>query len=282
MKTILGTVATYATKAKHLEMLSIDQIRSGSGHTVHTYTELISKLAEVAFSNPELVLLMRGQVRDYLEGGATTLFPTMYRSPKDGDRYYAIELRARYERLQRCEKSLYRVLRDTDFWDRVGRNNLARWAILQHYDVCPTPLLDVTHSPLVACSFARLGSDTSKGSHIYLYVLGVPQISGAVTVSPAQALQVVRLSSVCPPETLRPYFQEGYLMGTYPPVDTLDDKMRYKRSEMDCAQRLVAKFRIPKAAEFWNEGYSPLPETAVYPEERGDLCSKLAKLKEQK
>jgi hypothetical protein len=282
MKAIPGKVASFAPGKNRLEMLSVDQIQSNVGHTARTYSDLISKLAQLAFANPEFVLLMRGQSSDHKEGSKTTLLPTMYRMPPHGDYFYAIELKHRYERLQERERQLYEVLHDTDYWDRVGRSELARWAILQHYDICPTPLLDVTHSALVACSFAFLESTIGRGRHFYLYVLGVPQINGAITVSSSHALQVVRLSSVCPPATLRPYFQEGYLMGTYPSVDTLDEKMRYARSEMDCAQRLVAKFKISNSKQFWDAGFQKLPGSAVYPDEQGELCSKIAQLKEQR
>ena len=68
---------------------------------------------------------------------------------------------------------------------------------------------------------------------------------------------------------------------SYPSVDTLDVKMRYARSEMDCARRLVAKFKIPRTKGFWTQGFQKLREQALYPEEGGRLCSKIARLKEQ-
>lgn len=150
MKTILGQVASFARSGKKIEMLSVDDIRSAEGNEVRTYSELVYKLAQLAFENPELVLLMRGQARDYREHGKTTLFPTMFRMPASGSDFYVRDLHGRYEQVRRRENQLFNVLRDTPFWDRVGRNELARWAILQHYEVCPSPLLDVTHSALVA------------------------------------------------------------------------------------------------------------------------------------
>ena len=281
MKAILGNIETFASGGHDLMALSVDQIRSDEGHKVQHYSELISKLAQLAFVNPDFVLLMRGQSRDYMENGKTTLFPTMYRTPTHSDDFYAMELRLRYERLRNCERHLYEALRYTAYWDRVGRSELARWAILQHYEVCPTPLMDLTHSALVACSFAFLGGAKSGVNHYYLYVIGVHQINGAITVAANHALQVVRLSGVCPPETLRPYFQEGYLIGTYPSVDTLDEKMRSARSEMDCAQRLIAKFKVSTASSFWDQGFINLPSSALYPDESGQICSKLSELKQK-
>ena len=49
-----------------------------------------------------------------------------------------------------------------------------------------------------------------------LYVIGVPNISGAISASAEAVLQVVRLSSVCPPSAVRPNVQDDYLVGEYP------------------------------------------------------------------
>jgi hypothetical protein len=280
MEPIYQNVQSFKPGSNELIPLTVDQIRAQSGHLVNTYSELISKLARLAFANPELVLLLRGQRREYREAGKTTIFPTMYRQPGNGNAMYGYQLKQRYEELRQKEDSLCQLFEyDSTYRNRVGRSELARWAILQHYEVCPTPLLDVTHSALVASSFAFLESSANPAKSYFIYVLGLPQISGSVTVASAQALQVVRLSSVCPPETLRPYFQEGYLMGTYPSVDTLDEKLRYGRDEMDCARRLVAKFRIPTHRRFWDQGFQTLPACAVYPEETSPLIARIKALK---
>jgi hypothetical protein len=162
---------------------------------------------------------------------------------------------------------------------RVGRDQLARWAIIQHYDVGKTPLLDVTQSPLVACSFAFLESQQQNASHFYFYVLGVPQISGAITISPTAELQIVRLNSVCPPDTMRPHFQEGYLVCTYPTVDSYEKMSAYTREEMDCAQRLIAKFRVVANESFWGTSFRRLDRTALYPTETSGLCTALDNLR---
>jgi hypothetical protein len=91
-----------------------------------------------------------------------------------------------------------------DGYQRVG--TCSGWAILQHYEVCDTPLLDVTNSLRVAASFAT-NNPAAEGP--VLYVLGVPSLSGSITASSEQGLQIIRLSSICPPEARRPYFQEG-------------------------------------------------------------------------
>lgn len=273
MNKISHPIRTFIGNSNRMITASVADVRQNKACKVRTYSQLISKLAHLAYENPDLLLLMRGQAKDYGERGITTLYPSIYRMPSDPESYNH-KLAERYATLSTKERALYESLQRTRYADRVARSELARWAILQHYEVCPTPLLDVTHSALVACSFAFLGE--SKSGYYHLFVLGVPQISGSITVSAAQAIQIVRLSGVCPPETLRPYYQEGYLIGSYPSVVNFDEKKYYRRDEMDCAVRLVAKFRISTAPSFWDQGYQHLPQSAVYPTEHSDLAIAIA------
>ncbi len=79
----------------------------------------------------------------------------------------------------------------------------------------------------------------------------------------------VRLLSICPPDALRPYYQEGYL------VATEDLKFEYdNKSDLDFNRRLIAKFRIPTDASFWGKGFSRIPKSALYPgkDRVGELC----------
>src|SRR5206468_364868 len=120
---------------------------------------------------------------------------------------------------------------------RLKRHRVLRWAILQHYEVCLTPLLDVTHSLRIAASFASI----NMPDKVYLFVLGVPNLSGAVTASAESGLQIIRLSSVCPPSAVRPHIQEGYLLGEYPEMAEFEQKANYFHYEIDFGRRLVAK-----------------------------------------
>jgi hypothetical protein len=116
-------------------------------------------------------------------------------------------LRRRFDLLARAERELVRRYVDHGFLGRENlmRQQILRWSILQHYEVCRTPLLDVTHSLRIAASFASDGA----GDEAFIFVLGVPNLSGAVTASAEAGLQIVRLSSVCPPAAVRPHIQEG-------------------------------------------------------------------------
>ncbi len=280
MERIRHKVSSYPKSKGKIEVTFPKVIRKSPGHIVKTYRDLIKKLAELAFENPEFVLFMRGQNKDFCADTGTTLFPTMYRDSlgsETSDKFYYWELKDRYEELEKKERMLYKLF-GVHYRKRVSRSKMLRWAILQHYEICPTPLLDVTQSARVAASFAFEGALSSR-DYVYLYVLGLPQIHGSITVVSEQALQIVRLTSVCPPTTLRPYFQEGYLLGTYPPVDTLFEKGRYARSEMDCANRLIAKFRLKKVG-FWDDEFQPLGNSALYPEESNSVNQKILELRQ--
>jgi hypothetical protein len=255
---------------------TVKQVRKNRGVRVSTYRELVEKVAELAFANPEFVLLFRGQTRDFPERGLTTLFPSMFRFGSD-PKMYGFQLRERYEVLQRKEKALINRFR-RQYNKRFSRNSLLRWTILQHYEICPTPLLDVTQSLHVAASFAFVGAPEDDGES-FLYVLALPQISGSVTVVSDQSLQILRLSSVCPPTTLRPYFQEGYLIGTFPVLDSINEKMEYRRSEVDCANRLIAKFRLRRNG-FWGSGFNPLTDEALYPDENHPFNRRIGELRD--
>jgi hypothetical protein len=244
-------------------------IRGGSGHFVETYFQLAKKVAELQFRNREHVLLFRGQKEDFL----TSKYNSMLKASifrLDGKKVptqAAIE--ARFDRLRAAERELSRLYSDAKLLglDRLKRQRILRWSILQHYEVCSTPLLDVTHSLRIAASFASSRNGTEQA---YLFAFGVPNLSGAVTASSEAGLQIVRLSSACPPDAVRPHIQEGYLLGEYPEISDYGQHAHYPYFEMDFGRRLVAKFRFnPKT--FWSsKNYPPAPDGALYPGEHRD------------
>jgi FRG domain len=245
------------------------KIRAGEGHTASTYFELAMKVAELQFLNREHVLLFRGQNNDYKSSkGNTMLKASLFRLSGKRLPHDKI-LQARFQRLNAAEASLVRLYRQAKFRgvDRLARHRTIRWAILQHYDVCRTPLLDVSQSLRISASFAS-GAKTTGDA--YLYVLGVPNLSGAVTASSEAGLQILRLSSACPPEAVRPHVQEGYLLGEYPEVADFDQNSRYSYYEMDFGRRLVAKFKL-KLENFWHStNFPPASVEALYPKEHRD------------
>ena len=117
-----------------------------------TYNDLIRMVAALASANPEYRLLFRGQTRDYcclFEG--SYIIPSIYRLNLKGSRKQGL-FDAAIERLNEAELTLSCIV-PFDIRDRL-RRKVERWAVLQHYEVCATPLLDMTSSLAVACWFA--------------------------------------------------------------------------------------------------------------------------------
>ena len=159
----------------------------------------------------------------------------------------------------------------------MQRQRILRWAILQHYTICDTPLLDVSQSLRVAASFASYRNNRQA----YLYALGVPHLSGAITASAEAGLQTVRLSSVCPPTAVRPHIQEGFLIGEYPDLADAEQKINYQESEIDFGLRLLAKFRFDPE-NFWHrDGFPKVGETALYPDRSDTFFAIAADIKSQ-
>lgn len=251
-------------------------VRSSSGFEVRNFMDLATKVAELQYQNRDYVLLFRGQSGDFRNSSNyTSLKSTLMRASKSTKVPTAAALATRFEKLERAESELVNQYDLEDFpgKSRLKRQKILRWSILQHYEVCQTPLLDVTHSLRIAASFA---SKDAK-DEAFLFVLGVPHISGAITASAEAGLQIVRLSSVCPPTAIRPHIQEGYLLGEYPDLSGVEQKQYYSHSEMDFGRRLIAKFRF-RPETFWEKsGYFPrIPPEALYPGSSNDPLLRLA------
>ena len=252
------------------------EARTSRGHKVSNYVDLAGKIAELQFRNRDFVLFFRGQIHDHKNAnGLSTLEPSIFRSK--GMNYDLNALQQRFESLKDAERSLADGFRDLDLigLDELQRYRIIRWSILQHYEIHETPLIDVTQSLRIAASFA---SDDNETGEAFVYVLGVPNISGAISASAEAGLQIVRLSSICPPSAMRPHFQEGYLLGEYPEIDSYDQKQLYGLPEIDFGRRMVAKFRFnPK--EFWTKSgqFQVIGKKALYPRASQDPLFALAK-----
>lgn len=235
---------------------------------VRTFRVLVTHVARLAYANPSELLFFRGQNKDYQsKAGGTTLYPTIYR----GDQLASRELRHRFDMLDQAAKLLVDRIEEKKFdgHQELRKKRYIQWSVLQHYEVVATPLLDITQSLRVACSFAQLNSVDPE---CIVYVLGLPFLSNRISINSEQDLVNIRLLSICPPAALRPYFQEGYLAGTPDVTSEYDSK-----TELDFRNRIIAKFSIPSAKSFWGRGFDQIPSTALYP--KGDeilnLCNKL-------
>ena len=159
--------------------------------------------------NHQLHLLFRGQASDYLDTrGRSSLLPTIYRSASP--RLTRATLAARFRILAEFEAAVHKNRRALQFHIGVSDHPEYPQALLQHYGICPTPLLDLTQSLRVAATFALKDSVENQG---FLYIVAVPHATGSITHHADERIALVRLLNVCPKEALRPHFQEGFLAG---------------------------------------------------------------------
>ncbi|MCE8027692.1 FRG domain-containing protein [Halomonas daqingensis] len=243
------------------------EIRESAPAKIPNFRELVKSVARIANHNPDYSLFFRGQARDYkLNSGASSFYPTILRSP--GRSLTTKELEERYKRLDTCASQLLSKLEelDIDNINKLKKFPELTWSILQHYEVCETPLLDFTHSLRVAASFTL--NDASDSA--YIFVFAFPYPNGTVSYSTEEELLNVRLLSACPYEALRPHFQEGYLLGSFPP------RVNKKQPFLYFGRRVIAKFEIPKKS-FWSEDFHEIPSTALYPpdDEIAAICAEI-------
>ena len=252
---------------------TIDEVLKSNPKRVETYDELVKCVAQLSHHNRNYVLFYRGQCVDYKKDDKTTILPSIYRK-KEGEIRL---LKKRFEKLEESTERLRELFRKspTRFAGKflLLKYHEIAWSLLQHYEICPTPLLDLTHSLHVACSFAF---DQNEGNTGIIYVFGLPWQTDPIGYNTNEELVNIRLLNVCPPQAQRPFFQEGYLAGPYPNYK-LDDSERV--NQFDFARRLIAKFEIPITHAFWGEGFSRIPREKLYQEEDEikQICESLKK-----
>jgi hypothetical protein len=232
-------------------------VRLSDFYEIRSFRSLVRLMAEISFKNPDWSLFFRGQTNEYMtKKQLTSIYPSIYRS-SSGLLIRMENLKLRFERLENAENYLLNELSERNLpgVSRLKQFREMRWAILQHYEVCETPLLDITNNLRVACSFAL--NKAEKRAH--LYVFGFPHVNGSISYYVEEEMLNIKLLSICPPRAMRPYYQEGYLAGTFP----IDESMRSVR--FDVARRLVAKFVLIKK-KFWDSDFPPMPDQALYPQ----------------
>lgn len=236
--------------------LSSKNIAESEGYDVPTFHELVVLSASISYLNKDHMIFYRGQNSDYKnKAGRSTFYPSIYR----GDPLRKPELDYRFSILNDASRRLKVKFeeRNVSGLPELKKKKLIQWSILQHYEVCATPLTDFTQSLRVAASFALM---KNSAKYAYIYAFGLPYMTNRVSSNSEHDLVNVRLLSICPPLALRPYYQEGCLVGTEDIESEYDDK-----TELDFNRRLIAKFKIPNKKSFWGRDFTPIPETALYP-----------------
>lgn len=239
---------------------TLDEILKSHPKKVESYDQLVRDVAQILHRNRNLTLFYRGQSKDYKNNkGFSTILPSIYRKPQNVQK---IMLKERFNELDHKVNKLRELFRVSQI-KYTGTTMLNKyveisWAILQHYEICETPLIDLTHSLHVACSFAFDNNNNKTG---IIQILGMPFQSDAIGYNTYEELVNLRLLSVCPPTAQRPFFQEGYLAGPFPAY-RLDDPSR--REQFDFGRRIIAKFEIPLSDKFWGVGFNQIPHEKLY------------------
>ncbi len=260
-----------STRTKERQYVS--DICKSQPKSVQTYRDLVREIARISFNNPELNLFFRGQRTEHtIQDRGSSLYPPIFRNGKGSQRVKDV-LKSRYDTLTEASAKLRAAFKRYGW---PGLSTLKKfpevcWAILQHYEICDTPLLDITSSLRVACSFALRKAEKSAT----LYVIGLPHTNGSISYYADEEQIIVRLLSICPPNALRPYYQDGYLVGTFPTRE-----VSVRKPSLDVAKRLVAKFHIPKEG-FWDEYFTAIPELALFPanDEVAEIAKEIEKIK---
>lgn len=132
-------------------------VAGSEGYDVQSFRSLVELVAKTAYLNKDYLLFFRGQNTDHLnKGGKSTFYPTIYR----GDYLQQREVNYRFEILAGACRLLIKRFHEAKITGtaELRRKKFIQWSILQHYEVCSTPLLDLTQSLRVAASFAQLGN----------------------------------------------------------------------------------------------------------------------------
>lgn len=240
-------------------------IREREASPVHSFRELVRITSFLNVMNKNLTLLFRGQSDDF------SLLPALERDHWDiPERSCRVDLRNDRAYYWRKLRDVEQAVRDVLMTERMPRwrpfvnQPAARWAVIQHYEIWPTPLLDFTSSLRVAASFALEG----ERKNAFLYVVGVKNVrSDLMTLddigAEANSTLAVRLNAVCPPNAQRPHLQEGILIGRHP----FTEHHVGDTEGNDASAILVAKLALVNrdGTAFWDVDFPPYRKGSLLP-----------------
>ena len=242
---------------------------------VRSFFDLMEKVAFLGSMNKRSVLFFRGQEADFEP--LPRLFRASWSCLYEPDKQFRITAGNRgsyWQELISLGAEVFEVCDEMGLprWRGMRDSREVQWAVIQHYGLWPTPLIDVTSSLRVAASFALGGSEAGTTEKVgYLLVVGLPHTTGSITFDIDQQLCLARLSSACPPEAKRPHYQDGFLVGRFPIYEVRDDNL-VKRSSL--SRRLIAKFKLidhgrgqdgSDEGRFWNDDFPVVTEIGTMP-----------------
>lgn len=278
---------------------------------VQSYRELMTRIAYLSQGNPRYKLLFRGQKSDhqrldtqYESHGMnsdktrqkSSLIPTLARQLID---LSTGKLRDPFQiMLDGLEDPVSLESFETNYFSEACNNiamatsigsGITFWnaidevqqlAMLQHYEIIPTLMFDLTSELTTALSFGF----NEINNKCYLYVFGVPYRGEAISIFPEENLMTIDLARLLPPEALRPHFQSGYMLAAHPNAYQKIEGFIYgyktsytspRTEDWDFSRLLLAKFEITE--EFWQSEFVPkLRSVNYYYPDNDDLMFELA------
>lgn len=256
-----GTFKTVYQKEWEKLGANVNRVRASPGYAVKTFRKLIEEVALVTVQNRTYEMFYRGQSDDYLNNKGkyfsdrkqkSTVLPTICRPDikPDGTPKYSVRkvtIKERYERL-------YKLMEYVNNQPRSRFSEEYLMALFQHYEIVPTPLIDMTQSLRVAATFAL-----ERGTKGYVYVFGLPFPNQSISYYIDSGIILLKLQNIMGIDALRPRYQEGYLVGKFPFT-------KYKTQYDDLANRMVAKFCLDNTdGSFWDGHFLPMPSEVLYP-----------------
>lgn len=248
------SIPNEAELPKGFQSVSIAQVRESTGFRVTRYRQLAQCIAELGFFNPHFNLLYRGQDKDYVDKKKRSkVYPTFFRP--ENSRVTSSLIKKRTSTLANLLKALRKNQGRISFHKGLSGYREYYYSLIQHYQIHPTPLIDLTQSLRVAATLALQAR--SKG---YVLVFGMPHPHGSISHFVDQEITLIKLQNVCPPTALRPHYQEGYLAGKLPII------LSKKEAGDNLARRLLGKYQLDNAdGGFWDKGFEPIPYEALFP-----------------
>ena len=241
---------------------TVNKVRASEGYVIKNFRDLIEQVAQVTLNNQNYEMFYRGQSQDYLNNQSefykdrkpkSVVLPNICRPERKEDGMYKYSIRKKV--VQDRYKNLYDFI---DFANRKNKRQIADeiyMALIQHYEIIPTPLIDITQSLRVAATFAL--RQNKRG---FVYVFGLPYPNQSISYFRDFGIILLKLQNVISTDALRPRYQEGYLVGKFPFSDI-------KESDDDLSNRMIAKFIVDDTNnDFWDEHFLPMPEEVLFPQ----------------
>lgn len=282
MRPIRGKIfSRLSTTTRRSKVWPVD-VAIDSGRVCKNFSEVHETVAELSYHNPHFDIFCRGQQSDYRQqddsNRPSSLVASMFRGTH-------AEMKKLQQSFNEADEALLDAVKPGRAWN--GRRALyahrhARWALLQHYLIAPTPVLDMTRSARVAASFAVPADldrpDGWQPADAFIFVFGMPYPTGNITVAPSDDVVMLNLRALLPSDARRPNWQEGFLACDFarPTYWGVPQPSQRHVLSHNWARRLVGKIRIPaeyaSEEKFWKPE-SPLAKRLLLPK-TGDACQR--------